>query len=122
LETLEVQQDRRRNDIVTIDESWFQLSTDHESIWPPSGEQVPERERHMIQSKKFMVTILWNPSRLLLVTVFPTARKSNSDSCFTHRISPNSDWRSTEGGKGERKFIIHADDARTHTPHGRTNS
>jgi hypothetical protein len=46
----EVQGDRAWHDIVTLDESWFYLSTDYEFVWLPRDETVPERERHTIQS------------------------------------------------------------------------
>jgi hypothetical protein len=41
---LEVQRGRAWHDIVTLDESWFYLSTDCEFIWLPRDEKVPERE------------------------------------------------------------------------------
>jgi hypothetical protein len=57
LRVLEVQQSRDWHDIVTLDESWFYFSTDHERIWLAPGETVPDRERDMIQSPKMMITI-----------------------------------------------------------------
>jgi hypothetical protein len=50
---LEIQRDRARYDIVTLDESWFHLTV--------TGRKVPERQQHMIQSKMFKFTIVWNP-------------------------------------------------------------
>jgi hypothetical protein len=43
--------------IITLDESWFYLCTDHELIWLAPREMVPERERHMIQSPESMITL-----------------------------------------------------------------
>jgi hypothetical protein len=60
LRTLQDQQDRVWHNVVTMDESWFDDTTDHESIWFPADEKVPERERTTVQSKKPMVTIVWN--------------------------------------------------------------
>jgi hypothetical protein len=40
----EVQRDRTRHDIVSLDESWFYLSQDYEFVWLPPDEKVPERE------------------------------------------------------------------------------
>jgi hypothetical protein len=51
LRMLEVQRDRGWHDIVTLDESWFYLSTDYELVWLPRDENVPEREPQKIQSK-----------------------------------------------------------------------
>jgi hypothetical protein len=47
--------------IITLDESWFYLATDHEQIWLQSGETPPKRARHTIQDRKIMVIIAWNP-------------------------------------------------------------
>jgi hypothetical protein len=62
LSMLEIQRVRFWHNIVTLDESWFYLSTDHEMIWLQSDEKVPEMERHIIQSNELMLTIVWNPS------------------------------------------------------------
>jgi hypothetical protein len=42
---------------VTLDESWFYLSTDYEIIWLPDDESSSEREKYIIQARKMMVTI-----------------------------------------------------------------
>jgi hypothetical protein len=77
LRMLEVQRDRACYDIVTLDESWFHLSTDYEFVWLPRYEKVRERERHTIQSRKFMVTIVWNPRKFYLIKVLEEGRKFN---------------------------------------------
>jgi hypothetical protein len=64
---LKVQRDLAWRDIVALDGSWFYLSTDYEFIWLPRDEKVPKRERHTIQSKKFMLTIVWNPRAFHLI-------------------------------------------------------
>jgi hypothetical protein len=43
--------------IITINESLFYLSTNHEHPWLRVEEQHPERPRHTIQDPKMMVTI-----------------------------------------------------------------
>jgi hypothetical protein len=45
---LEWQHDRAWRGIITLDESWFWLTTDDEFIWLPQGEKVLEREHHML--------------------------------------------------------------------------
>jgi hypothetical protein len=30
-------------------------------IWLPDGDEIPDREKHMIQSPKLMRTFFWNP-------------------------------------------------------------
>jgi hypothetical protein len=73
---LEVQHDRPWHAIVTPDESRFSLSTDHEFIWLPEGEKIPERERHTIQSKKFTLTRMWNSRGFYFIDVL--AKGANS--------------------------------------------
>jgi hypothetical protein len=43
--------------IISLNESWFYLSTDHEQIGLRAEEQPPERPRHTTQDPKMMVTI-----------------------------------------------------------------
>jgi hypothetical protein len=48
----EVQRDRAWHDIVTLDESWFYLSTHYKFVCLQGDEKVPERELYTIESKK----------------------------------------------------------------------
>jgi histone-lysine N-methyltransferase SETMAR len=109
-----MQEVRSWHDIVTLDESWFYLSTDHEMIWLQSGEKVPERERHVIQSKELMLTIVWNPSGFHLLNVLLAGCKFNSNHYVTNIIGPIAGWRRVQAGASRRKLIIHADNARPH--------
>jgi hypothetical protein len=88
LRTLEVQRDRPWHDIVTFDESWFCLSTDYDFVWLPRDEKVPERERHTIQLKKFMLTIVWNPCGFHLIQVPAKGRKFNAGYYIAEILEP----------------------------------
>jgi hypothetical protein len=79
--TLDVARDRAWHDIVTLDESWFYLSTDHAFIWLARDDTLPERRRYMVQSNKFMLAIAWNPRVFHFINVL-------------------------QKGRGERKLII----------------
>jgi hypothetical protein len=70
LAILHEQQGSSWRDLVTFDESWFYLHTDHERIWLAPGETPPDRERHTIHSPKFM-----------LMTVFALLGFMSSNSC-----------------------------------------
>jgi hypothetical protein len=61
LRLLQAQRARAWQDIATLDESRFDMTTCHEVIWLPQREKIPESERPLIGSEKFMVTIVWNP-------------------------------------------------------------
>jgi hypothetical protein len=90
---LEVQRDRAWHDIVTLDESWFYLSRDYEFVWLPRDEKVPEREQHTIQSKKFMLTIVWNPRGFHLIKVLEKGRKFNAGYYIAEILESLSQWR-----------------------------
>jgi hypothetical protein len=60
--------------IITLDESWFYLATDHEQIWLRSEEQPPERPRYTIQDPKMMLTIGWNPLGFHVLNSLPKGR------------------------------------------------
>jgi hypothetical protein len=62
---------------VTLDESWFYLSINHEFIWLPAGAPVLDRERHMIQSPELMFTAVWNSQRFHLVDALLKGIKFN---------------------------------------------
>jgi hypothetical protein len=64
LHTLSVQSTRQWHDIVTLDESWISLFSEHDLMWTAPGESVIDRERHTVQSPKFMLTGVWNQIRL----------------------------------------------------------
>jgi histone-lysine N-methyltransferase SETMAR len=112
---LEVQRDRAWHDIVTLDGPWFYLSTDYEFIWLPRDEKLPERERHIIQSKKFILMIVWNPCGFHLINVLEKGRKFNAGYYIAEIFEPLSQWRSIEAAGNERKLLVHADNARPHT-------
>jgi hypothetical protein len=91
LSMLTTQQSRYWHDIVTLDESWVSLSTDHELVWLRSDAKVPERERHTIQSKKLMLTIVWNPSGFHLISALPNGCKFNASHYVTNILGPLAD-------------------------------
>jgi hypothetical protein len=68
---LEWQERRSWHEIMIRDESWFYLHTDHGLIWTRLDAEIPERERHSVQSQKVMLTIVWNPGGFHLVNILP---------------------------------------------------
>jgi hypothetical protein len=104
LSMLQRQKQRSWHDIVTLDESWFYLNTDHELIWLQPDGEIPERERRTIQSEKVMLTIVWNPSGFHLINVLTKWFKSNASCYVTQILGPLSDWRRTQVGRTNRKL------------------
>jgi hypothetical protein len=88
---------------------------DHELIWLQPGKEIPERGRHMVQSEKVIITIVWNPGGLHLIKLLPKGLKFNASYDVTQILDPFSVWRGTQIGRTNRKLIAHADNARPHT-------
>jgi histone-lysine N-methyltransferase SETMAR len=115
LRMLEVQRDRAWHDIVTLHESWFYLSTGYKFLWLPRDEKVPERGRHAIQLKKFILTVIWNPRGFHLIKILEKYRKFNAGYYSPEILKPLSQWYSIEAAGNERKLLVHAGNARSHT-------
>jgi hypothetical protein len=60
LQVLSVQSTRQWHDIVALDESWIHLFSEHDLMWIAPREILVDRERHTVQSPKFMLTVVWN--------------------------------------------------------------
>jgi hypothetical protein len=58
LQVISVQSARQWHDIVTLDESWIYLFSEHDLMWTAPGEIVVDTERHTVQSPKFMLTVV----------------------------------------------------------------
>jgi histone-lysine N-methyltransferase SETMAR len=101
---------------VTLDKSWFYLNTDHEFIWLQPNAEVPEREKHTVQSEKVMLTIVWNSVGFHLIDFLFRWAKFNGDNYVTNILSPLAIWREIQVGKTDRKLIVHFDNARPYTP------
>jgi hypothetical protein len=78
LRILAVHSTRQWHNIVTLDESWFDWNSDHDFMWLPTGDAVPDIERYTIQSPKLMITIVWNIGGFYIVNFLPTVCKFNA--------------------------------------------
>jgi hypothetical protein len=58
LQVLSVQSTRQWHDSITLDQSWIYLFSEHDQMWATPGEIVVDRERHTVQSPKFMLAVV----------------------------------------------------------------
>jgi hypothetical protein len=93
LRILAVQSTRQWHDVVTLDESRFSWNNDHDLMWLPPGDAVPDRERYTIQSPKLMLTIVWNPGGFHIVNFLPTGCKFNAQYDTNRILLEISGWR-----------------------------
>jgi hypothetical protein len=78
LQVLSVQSTPQWHDIVTLDESWIVLFSEHDLTWTAPGEIVVDRERHRVQSPKFMLTVARNPIGFHVLNALLKRRKFNA--------------------------------------------
>jgi hypothetical protein len=97
---------------MTLDDSWFYLSTYDEQVWLRPGETPPERARYTIQYRKIMVTAPWNPVGFPLIVAFPKARTFNVEYYRDNILAVLTQLQPEGDG---RKLVVHADDARAHS-------
>ena len=98
----------------TGDESWFYLNTDYEIQWLPREEKPPDRIEQKIGSKKYMVTIFWNPNGFLIVEALDDNMVFNAD-YFRDEILEQINCKTSEDRETlENNLILHYDNARPH--------
>jgi hypothetical protein len=78
LQVLSVQSKRQWHDTVTLDESCIYLFSEHDLMLTAPGKIVADRERHTVESPKFMLTIVWNPIGFHVLKTLPKGRKFNA--------------------------------------------
>jgi hypothetical protein len=74
----------RWHHFVTGDDSWFFLNTSPRRMWTLSRDDVATKSRKQIKSKKFMFTIIWNPTEFYVVDRLPNDTKMNIDYFVTN--------------------------------------
>jgi histone-lysine N-methyltransferase SETMAR len=97
--------------LITLDESWFYLWSERDTIWLQPGSEPPERVKHTVQDEKVMITIAWWTSGFHLVTGLPKGQKFNANYYINQILTP---LLNSELYPPDTKLIIHADNARPH--------
>jgi hypothetical protein len=69
----------------------------------------------MIQSRKGLVTIAWNPDGFYLIRLLPKGMKFNSTYYIHGILPPLLDWYKARCGVAQQNLVIQADNARPHT-------
>jgi hypothetical protein len=70
--------------------------SEHDLIWTAPGEIVVDRERHTVQSPKFMLTVVWNPIGFHVLKSLSNGRKFNPQYYIIQMIS----WSQSQIGGG----------------------
>jgi hypothetical protein len=95
LQVLSVQSTPQWHDIITLDESWIYLFNEYDLMWTAPGENVVDRERHTVQSPKFILTVVcvWNLIGFHVVKTLPKSRKFDAQYYINDTLVAISDWR-----------------------------
>jgi hypothetical protein len=99
---------------LTLDESWFHLSTDHEPVGLAPEQVVPDRERKLMQSTQLMLTVAWNYSGFHYMPALAKGLRFNVGSYGTETLERIKKWLKGQGACSSRKLIAHADNGRAH--------
>jgi hypothetical protein len=78
------------------------------------AEMVHERERHMIQSLKMMVTVAWNTSGFYVLVILSKGIKFNARYYTTNILGHIMEWMTASWIKSFHMLIVHGDNARVH--------
>jgi hypothetical protein len=115
LQLLSVQTTHQWPVIVTLEESWIYFFSEHDLVWTAPGEIVVNRERHTVQSAKFMLTVMWNPIGFHVLKALPKGRKFNTQYYPNNILVAISDWRWQTGETRPNKLWVHSENAWPHT-------
>jgi hypothetical protein len=74
--------------VTALDKSWFYHENDEEQMWLLPHEKVPERSKHMTQSRKSLMTIAWNADGFHLIKTLPKGMKFNSTDYIHEILTP----------------------------------
>jgi hypothetical protein len=97
--------------LVTLDEAWFYFLNQHEQIWLPDQEDPPTTQRQTINSRKAMLTVVWNPHGFHLVSLLSKGQKWTSQYYIDHILPEICGLRDA---RDRRKSVVHAYNARPH--------
>jgi hypothetical protein len=88
--------------------------SDHEMIWLPDGDgdEISDREKHMIESPKLMPAFVWNPHAFQVVDAMPKGETFTATYYIRNILTEIVVRR---GEKRESMLVMQADNARPHT-------
>jgi hypothetical protein len=81
-------------------------------IWLQDGDEIPDWEKHMIQSQKLMLTFFWNSYGFQVVDAMPKGEMFTAAYYIRNILTAIVACR---GERGERRLVVHAENARPHT-------
>jgi hypothetical protein len=65
--------------LLTGDESWFYYEYPHDSAWTPPRATLPTRTSKKIQTKRYLISIIWSTSGLHSLLALPSGVRYNAE-------------------------------------------
>jgi hypothetical protein len=101
--------------IITGDESCFMFEYQHAVKWSLCREDVSERVRQQIGTKKFMLTVIWGVDGFHVVDLMTSQRTFNSEYFVSHVLAPMVAKVFSRGKiPHTRRLQFHLDNCRVH--------
>jgi hypothetical protein len=66
-------------EIIALDEFFFDMHTDCEQMWLPTDEPPETRERHLISFEKVTVTLVCSPNGSHVIEILPKGHNFNTN-------------------------------------------
>jgi hypothetical protein len=102
--------------LVTGDESWFFFDTSPCRMWTLSKDDITTKSRQQIQSKKCLVTIIWNPTGFYVVDRLPNDTKMNNADYITNILTPLEEAIFPQKmAPHQKRPVTHLDNCSVHT-------
>jgi histone-lysine N-methyltransferase SETMAR len=112
---LEAARDDGWRHLVTGDESWFFITSTIRRMWSVVRDDVATIPRTDIATKKFMYTIMWNPSGFHVIDKLPLGAKMNSGHYTANVLQPLYEVFFPRGRKPRAKrLVVHVDNCSVH--------
>lgn len=101
--------------LVTGDESWFFYFTPNGTKWIDENETPSTTEKRGFGTKKYLLTIFWNPYGIAVIDVLPTCDTMDSSKFILHVLSPLTEFEpNIQAKKSRKRFWVHFDNAPCH--------
>ena len=91
------------------------MVNDHEKIWLAPDDEIPLREKKMIFTKKYMVTIFWNLQGFHLVDILDDGLTFTADYFINNILQKIDEAYKGFPERAKRRITLHFDNVRPHT-------
>jgi hypothetical protein len=101
--------------IITSDKSWFFYYTPHSKIWLPADAETPEVAKQLINTRKIMMTIFWNPFGIQVLAALPEKTSFNAQDFIDYGLTTIEELPAMRAAVTQKQIlVIHMDNSPIH--------